>query len=102
MWRKMTQLRNKKDGGVGADRVRTGLDKTAERQAGATPLGPYSLLFWSTGKSGVSPPGCSATFSPAKARSRGPGGRLGWRWWMWEMCTDMIGTQEALMDRRGC
>lgn len=31
MWRKMTHLRNKKDGGVGEDRVRTGLDKTELR-----------------------------------------------------------------------
>lgn len=41
----MTYLRNEKASVVGADRVRTGVAKAdgAERQAGATPLGPCSL-----------------------------------------------------------
>lgn len=42
--RNVTHLRTEKAGVVGADRVRTGVAKAdrAERQAGATPLGPCS------------------------------------------------------------
>lgn len=52
---------------VGAGRAGADVDKTAERQEGATALGP-----WSSGKPEVPPP--AALPHPAcGARSRGPG-----------------------------
>lgn len=68
-----------------ADRARAGADKTAERQAGATALGPCSLLSQARGATTL-----LCHIQPAGARSRGPGED-------WEVRTDMTGAQEALV-----
>lgn len=55
-WREKDTLRNEKACVVGADRARADVHKTAERQEGATALGPFNFLSWSSGEPEMPPP----------------------------------------------